>query len=163
MKRYVKRSTRLMTHSWRKSITLIRTRKGAYQVLLIPPSISSSSVRLFNNGNGSTLIHIAGTTALVLLLHDNALTIASAGDCKAVGCQNGKPVELHQLQSADRKDELERIRSCGGHVEQWSDHARVGSSGLAVTRSLGDPDVKVRFPLSSWKNQGKVVCFFLLI
>ena len=85
-----------------------------------------------------------GTTALCMLLHGKALTVANIGDSRAMICRAGHPVDLTRDQVAGRTDERLRIERAG-HARELRQHEgawRVGEVGLAVTRSIGDYDVK---------------------
>jgi len=76
----------------------------------------------------------AGATAVVAVLYHNTLTIANAGDSRAVLCRNGQAIPL----SLDHKplDALEwsRIAAVGGFVNSMG---RVNGN-LNLSRSLGD-------------------------
>jgi serine/threonine protein phosphatase PrpC len=82
-----------------------------------------------------------GTTALVVVHHAYGLTIASAGDCRAVACRDGAAVELNSTQLASDLHERMRVERNGGYVMK-TDSWRVGSVGLQVTRSIGDYEAK---------------------
>ncbi|XP_068949941.1 protein phosphatase Mn(2+)-dependent 1K [Petaurus breviceps papuanus] len=86
---------------------------------------------------------ISGTTATVALLRDSIeLVIASVGDSRALLCRKGKPIKLTTDHTPERKDEKERIKKCGGFVA-WNSLGQPHVNGrLAMTRSIGDLDLK---------------------
>jgi serine/threonine protein phosphatase PrpC len=97
----------------------------------------------------------AGTTACVALLRENKLTLANAGDSRAVLAQKKNDIwtalDLTKDQNPDLPEEQARIEGMGGFVSPppepglsarvWLD---VGCTqiGLAMARSLGDHAVK---------------------
>ncbi|XP_054544196.1 protein phosphatase 1K, mitochondrial isoform X1 [Talpa occidentalis] len=85
----------------------------------------------------------SGTTATVALLRDSIeLVVASVGDSRAILCRKGKAVKLTIDHTPERKDEKERIKKCGGFVA-WNSLGQPHVNGrLAMTRSLGDLDLK---------------------
>lgn len=85
----------------------------------------------------------SGTTATVALLRDGVeLVVASVGDSRALLCRKGKPMKLTTDHTPERKDEKERIKKCGGFVA-WNSLGQPHVNGrLAMTRSIGDLDLK---------------------
>lgn len=85
-----------------------------------------------------------GTTALCMILCNKMLTVANIGDSRAMLCRNGLPFPLSVDQIAERTEERDRIEASGygDHLRQHDGGWRVGSVGLAVTRSIGDHDMK---------------------
>ncbi|XP_003221346.1 protein phosphatase Mn(2+)-dependent 1K [Anolis carolinensis] len=85
----------------------------------------------------------AGTTATVALLRDGIeLVVASVGDSRALLCRKGKAMKLTIDHTPERKDEKERIKKCGGFVA-WNSLGQPHVNGrLAMTRSIGDLDLK---------------------
>ncbi|XP_028832360.1 protein phosphatase Mn(2+)-dependent 1K [Denticeps clupeoides] len=85
----------------------------------------------------------AGTTATVALLRDGIeLVVASVGDSRAMLCRKGKAHKLTVDHTPERKDEKERIRKSGGYVT-WNSLGQPHVNGrLAMTRSIGDFDLK---------------------
>ncbi|XP_069486626.1 protein phosphatase Mn(2+)-dependent 1K [Ambystoma mexicanum] len=85
----------------------------------------------------------SGTTATVALLRDGIeLVVASVGDSRALLCRKGKAVKLTVDHTPERKEEKERIRSSGGFVA-WNSLGQPHVNGrLAMTRSIGDMDLK---------------------
>ncbi|XP_010085576.1 PREDICTED: protein phosphatase 1K, mitochondrial-like [Pterocles gutturalis] len=85
----------------------------------------------------------SGTTATVALLRDGIeLVVASVGDSRALLCRKGKAMKLTIDHTPERKEEKERIRKCGGFVA-WNSVGQPHVNGrLAMTRSIGDLDLK---------------------
>ncbi|KAG7333758.1 hypothetical protein KOW79_002165 [Hemibagrus wyckioides] len=85
----------------------------------------------------------SGTTATVALLRDGIeLVVASVGDSRAMLCRKGKALKLTLDHTPERKDEKERIRKSGGFVT-WNSLGQPHVNGrLAMTRSIGDFDLK---------------------
>ncbi|XP_066534418.1 protein phosphatase 1K, mitochondrial [Hoplias malabaricus] len=85
----------------------------------------------------------SGTTATVALLRDGIeLVVASVGDSRAMLCRKGKALKLTVDHTPERKDEKERIRKSGGFVT-WNSLGQPHVNGrLAMTRSIGDFDLK---------------------
>ncbi|XP_076830892.1 protein phosphatase Mn(2+)-dependent 1K isoform X2 [Brachyhypopomus gauderio] len=85
----------------------------------------------------------SGTTATVALLRDGIeLVVASVGDSRAMLCRRNKAVKLTMDHTPERKDEKERIRNSGGFVS-WNSLGQPHVNGrLAMTRSIGDFDLK---------------------
>jgi serine/threonine protein phosphatase PrpC len=95
----------------------------------------------------------AGTTACVVLLRDNVLTIANAGDSRAVlarrvqGYDEFETIDLSHDHNPDVPEEQQRIEENGGFVSPPPEpglSARVwldpdfNQIGLAMARSIGD-------------------------
>lgn len=84
-----------------------------------------------------------GTTATVTLLRDGSeLAIASVGDSRALLCRDGETMCLTDDHHPVRGDEHERILSHKGWIDWESPHIPRVNGRLAMTRSLGDFDVK---------------------
>jgi serine/threonine protein phosphatase PrpC/tRNA A-37 threonylcarbamoyl transferase component Bud32 len=83
-----------------------------------------------------------GTTALSVLLCGTKLCVANIGDSRAILCRDGKAFPLSIDHSANMESERERIASQGGHISVHDGNWRVGNIGLAITRSIGDFDLK---------------------
>eukprot|EP01062_Namystynia_karyoxenos_P080348 TRINITY_DN863_c0_g1_i1.p1 TRINITY_DN863_c0_g1~~TRINITY_DN863_c0_g1_i1.p1 ORF type:complete len:1384 (+),score=305.02 TRINITY_DN863_c0_g1_i1:130-4152(+) len=79
----------------------------------------------------------AGTTALVMLARGDTLTIANAGDCRAVLSTGGVARSLTRQHVASDPDERQLVESRGGEVIHYSGSWRVNGV-LYVTRSIGD-------------------------
>ena len=92
----------------------------------------------------TTQTRFPGTTAVCMLLHGDALTVANVGDSRAMVCRGDRAIDLTVDQVAGRADERERIERAGhgGTLRQHDGEWRVGDVGLAVTRSIGDFDAK---------------------
>lgn len=76
---------------------------------------------------------MAGTTAITVLVKDNKLYCANAGDSRAVACRNGQLVALSSDHKPNNPEEMERIYNAGG----WVEFNRVNGN-LALSRALGD-------------------------
>ncbi|XP_028658591.1 protein phosphatase 1K, mitochondrial [Erpetoichthys calabaricus] len=96
---------------------------------------------IHSSGNASLLS--AGTTATVALLRDGVeLVVASVGDSRALLCRKGKAHKLTVDHTPERKDEKDRIKKSGGFVA-WNSLGQPHVNGrLAMTRSIGDFDLK---------------------
>jgi serine/threonine protein phosphatase PrpC len=79
---------------------------------------------------------------VVVLLLGRTLWVANLGDSRAVVCRGGAPCALTRDQTADRGDERARVAAAGAAIARHADAWRVGGPGLAVTRSVGDADLK---------------------
>ncbi|KAF7412295.1 putative protein phosphatase 2C T23F111 [Vespula maculifrons] len=75
----------------------------------------------------------SGTTVIALLIKDNILYSANAGDSRAVASINGNAVPLSRDHKPTLKDERDRIEAAGG----WVEFNRVNGH-LALSRALGD-------------------------
>ncbi|KAM4603979.1 protein phosphatase Mn(2+)-dependent 1K isoform 2-T2 [Polymixia lowei] len=84
-----------------------------------------------------------GSTATVALLRDGIeLVVGSVGDSRAMLCRKSKALKLTVDHNPDRKDEKERIKKSGGFVT-WNSLGQPNVNGrLAMTRSIGDFDLK---------------------
>lgn len=87
-------------------------------------------------------VRFPGTTALSVLLFGTKLCVANVGDSRAILCRDGKSFPLSIDHTANIESERERIASQGGHVSLHDGNWRVGDIGLAITRSIGDFDLK---------------------
>uniref|UniRef100_A0AAF5D0M2 protein-serine/threonine phosphatase n=1 Tax=Strongyloides stercoralis TaxID=6248 RepID=A0AAF5D0M2_STRER len=76
----------------------------------------------------------SGTTACVVVIHNENITVANAGDSRAVLCRNGKAIELSFDHKPEDKSEKSRIVKAGGTI---SADGRV-NGGLNLSRALGD-------------------------
>lgn len=76
---------------------------------------------------------MAGSTAVVVLIKDNRLYCANAGDSRAVACINGKVETLSMDHKPNNEAESKRINEGGG----WVEFNRVNGN-LALSRALGD-------------------------
>ncbi|KAM6972342.1 protein phosphatase Mn(2+)-dependent 1K [Aplochiton taeniatus] len=87
----------------------------------------------------------AGSTATVALLRDGIeLVVGSVGDSRAMLCRRGKALKLTVDHTPERKDEKERVKKSGGFVT-WNSLGQPHVNGrLAMTRSIGDFDLKNR-------------------
>lgn len=88
------------------------------------------SEMLYNESCGEQM---AGSTAVVVLIKNNRLYCANAGDSRAIACVNGD-VEILSLDHKPNNDaESKRIHEGGG----WVEFNRVNGN-LALSRALGD-------------------------
>lgn len=76
---------------------------------------------------------MAGSTAVAVLIKENNLYCANAGDSRAIACINGKVEVLSLDHKPNNESELKRIRAGGG----WVEYNRVNGN-LALSRALGD-------------------------
>lgn len=106
----------------------------------------------------ATKARFPGSTALCMILCNNRLTIANIGDSRAILCRDGKPHALTSDQVADRVDERERIQASGHILKQHEGEWRVGSVGLAVTRSIGDLDMKQQGVIAEPEMSDTQIC-----
>ncbi|XP_067226702.1 protein phosphatase Mn(2+)-dependent 1K isoform X3 [Chanodichthys erythropterus] len=92
---------------------------------------------------GNASLMMVGTTATVALLRDGIeLVVGSVGDSRALLCRKGKARKLTDDHTPERKDEKHRIRQSGGFVA-WNSIGQANVNGrLAMTRSIGDFDLK---------------------
>uniref|UniRef100_A0A182R2D2 protein-serine/threonine phosphatase n=1 Tax=Anopheles funestus TaxID=62324 RepID=A0A182R2D2_ANOFN len=80
---------------------------------------------------------MSGSTAVVVLIKDNRLYCANAGDSRAIACVDGHLDVLSFDHKPTNEKERERISSAGGYVE----YNRVNGY-LALSRALGDFGLK---------------------
>ncbi|XP_067301585.1 protein phosphatase Mn(2+)-dependent 1K isoform X1 [Pseudorasbora parva] len=92
---------------------------------------------------GNASLMMVGTTATVALLRDGIeLVVGSVGDSRALLCRKGKVRKLTDDHTPERKDEKQRVRQSGGFVA-WNSVGQANVNGrLAMTRSIGDFDLK---------------------
>jgi len=100
--------------------------------------------RAFKQADGDFLAtkhEDAGTTALVMLAHDNMLHVASCGDSRAILVRKDASVlPLSVEHKPDRLDERQRIARAGGTIEHWGVWRVEGL--LAMSRAIGDEKLK---------------------
>ncbi|XP_030380210.1 probable protein phosphatase 2C T23F11.1 [Scaptodrosophila lebanonensis] len=115
--------------------------------------------------NDSCGEQMAGSTAVVVLIKDNILYCANAGDSRAIACVNGELEVLSIDHKPNNEAESKRINEGGG----WVEFNRVNGN-LALSRALGDfvfkrnankkpeeqivtayPDVETRKILEDWE------------
>lgn len=85
---------------------------------------------LYNESWGEQM---AGSTAVVVLIKNNRLYCANAGDSRAIACINGEVETLSLDHKPNNEAETKRIHEGGGYVE----FNRVNGN-LALSRALGD-------------------------
>ncbi|KAL4434407.1 hypothetical protein ABPG75_000848 [Micractinium tetrahymenae] len=90
-----------------------------------------------------------GATGLVVLRVGNQLYAAHCGDTRAVMSRNGEALRLTEDHKPNLPRERKRVEALGGRVDFarcWRVIVEPGggrpASGLAVSRSFGDPDFK---------------------
>ena len=76
---------------------------------------------------------MAGATAITVLIKDDKLYCANAGDSRAIGCKNGIVQPLSFDHKPNNPGEMDRIYKAGG----WVEFNRVNGN-LALSRALGD-------------------------
>jgi protein phosphatase PTC2/3 len=76
---------------------------------------------------------MAGSTAITVLIRENKLYCANAGDSRAIACRNGTLVTLSNDHKPNNPEEMDRIYNAGG----WVEFNRVNGN-LALSRALGD-------------------------
>ncbi|XP_065307281.1 protein phosphatase Mn(2+)-dependent 1K-like [Dermacentor albipictus] len=85
----------------------------------------------------------SGTTATVCLLRSSTeLYVAHVGDSRALLCRSGESRRLTTDHTAGLKLEEERIKMSGGKLISDSHGRHLVNGRLAMTRSLGDLDLK---------------------
>ncbi|KTG01483.1 hypothetical protein cypCar_00016771 [Cyprinus carpio] len=111
----------------------------------------------------SASLMMVGTTATVALLRDGIeLVVASVGDSRALLCRKGKARKLTDDHTPERKDEKHRIRQSGGLVT-WNSVGQANVNGrLAMTRSIGDFDLKKSGVIAEPETTRTLVCSFHL-
>ena len=89
----------------------------------------------------------AGSTCVVAVIRNNTLTVANAGDSRAVLCRRGEAVALSRDHKPQDEDERARIQNAGGFVQE----GRVNGS-LALSRAIGDLEYKRSTSLPAHKQ-----------
>ena len=79
----------------------------------------------------------AGSTCVVAVVRGNTLTVANAGDSRAVLSRRGEAAALSRDHKPADEDERARIQNAGGFVQE----GRVNGS-LALSRAIGDLEYK---------------------
>lgn len=90
-----------------------------------------------------------GATGVVIVRIGGSLYAAHCGDSRAVMCRGGEPLRLTEDHKPNLPRERKRVEGLGGRVDFarcWRVIVDPGdgrpASGLAVSRSFGDPDFK---------------------
>ncbi|KAG2493753.1 hypothetical protein HYH03_007975 [Edaphochlamys debaryana] len=96
-----------------------------------------------------------GATLLACLrAPDGCLYVANAGDCRAVLVRRRRALAASRDHTGLLVDERRRLAEAGLHVG-WSHGGwRIGSTGLQVTRCIGDFDVKQRTAAATGPDNG---------
>ena len=90
----------------------------------------------------------AGSTCTSVMLKKGILYCANIGDSRSVLCRNGHPIDLSIDQKPSRTSERLRITRLGGQIHPSLVNSipfgpdRVWPGGLALSRALGDFDIK---------------------
>mmetsp|Transcript_35662 Transcript_35662/g.100954 ORF Transcript_35662/g.100954 Transcript_35662/m.100954 type:complete len:438 (+) Transcript_35662:245-1558(+) len=87
-------------------------------------------------------VHWPGCTALAAAIVGDSLHVANAGDCRAVLCRGGRPLQVSRDHSTADDAERQRIVDASGKLSWRVDSWRVGEAGIQVTRSIGDYDLR---------------------
>ncbi|KAF7635688.1 PPM-type phosphatase domain-containing protein [Meloidogyne graminicola] len=87
---------------------------------------------------------VSGSTAVVVLIKDNCIYCANAGDSRAVVSVAGKALNLSTDHKPSNEEESKRIFAAGG----WVEFNRVNGN-LALSRALGDFTFKSNKNLSA--------------
>lgn len=131
------------THMEKCVIDLLPREKDLETVLTMAFLETDKAFSSYAHLSADASLLTSGTTATVALLRDGIeLVVASVGDSRALLCRKGKPMKLTTDHTPERKDEKERIKKCGGFVS-WNSLGQPHVNGrLAMTRSIGDLDLK---------------------
>ncbi|KAJ7945039.1 Phosphatase 2C family protein [Quillaja saponaria] len=81
-----------------------------------------------------------GSTAVVVVVGREEITVANCGDSRAVMGRGGFAIPLSRDHKPDRSDEKERIEEAGGRIINWNGNRVLGV--LATSRSIGDQGLK---------------------
>lgn len=100
-------------------------------------SRQASASRGGNNRPSSGKVIQGGTTALVVVINNDVIHLASAGDSRAVLVRANGECRLTTDHSPSLPAEAERIESLGGLVLRGRVHGI-----LAVSRAMGDPELQ---------------------
>lgn len=86
---------------------------------------------------------LTGTTATVCLLRNNIeLVVGHVGDSRAVLCREGEAILLTKDHIPDVAEERKRVKEAGGHITENSLGIPHVNGRLAMTRSIGDVELK---------------------
>jgi protein phosphatase 1L len=114
----------------------------------IPKSVSDGLIKAFRDMDVdycSKEEHISGSTACVVLVDNNTITVANTGDSRAILVSEPEPNDIRAValsidHKPDRLDERERIAKAGGTVSHWGVWRVEGV--LAMSRAIGDKSLK---------------------
>jgi serine/threonine protein phosphatase PrpC len=109
-----------------------------------PPKLlrrSSSRAEEQVSGVSATPDPTCGTTATVVLLHGQEMSVAHVGDSRAVLSSTGTAVRICEDHRPGREDEMARIESAGGLILSVGGASRVNGV-LSVSRAIGDRGLK---------------------
>lgn len=85
-----------------------------------------------------------GTTAITVLVLGKHLLVANAGDCRAVLCRKGNPVQISRDHRPCCHLERKRVEALGGFIEYGYLNGEI-----SVTRALGDWCMKLPYGSTS--------------
>jgi len=99
-----------------------------------------------------------GCTAVVCCIRKDTITVANAGDCRAVLCRAGRAIDMSEDHKPQLPTECARIRRAGGCIMEQRCVAgalyRVNGD-LSLSRSIGDLRYKQNSRLSP---QDQIIC-----
>merc|ERR1719499_1030842 len=99
-----------------------------------------------------------GCTAVVCCIRKDTITVANAGDCRAVLCRTGRAIDLSEDHKPQLPSECARIRRAGGCIMEQRCLAgalyRVNGD-LSLSRAIGDLRYKQNSRLSP---QDQIIC-----
>jgi len=99
-----------------------------------------------------------GCTAVVCCVRQDSITVANAGDSRAVLCRRGKAIDMSEDHKPNLPTEIARIKRAGGCVMEQRvgghTHYRVNGN-LNLSRSIGDLGYKQNASLSP---QDQMIC-----
>jgi len=101
------------------------------------------------------IVDNVGCTAVCILLTEQEVVCANAGDSRSILCRNGRPIELSHDHKPNHKTESDRIEAAGGKVETVSVGTRVHyriNGNLNVSRAIGDHEYKKKPELGHEKQ-----------
>lgn len=110
---------------------LLNTDEGKKELMALKSGEDS------NQEVGGQVESYAGCTANVVLLHENHLYIANAGDSRSILSHGGQAVELSFDHKPDLEVEKERIKNAGGFIAD----GRINGN-LNLSRAIGDMEYK---------------------
>ena len=98
-----------------------------------------------------------GCTANVLVIHDNKLFFANAGDSRSILCKNGQAFPMSTDHKPSIPAELKRIE----RAEGWVSDGRI-LGNLNISRGIGDSEYKMNFPDVKIENLSNDIDFVVI-
>jgi len=95
-----------------------------------------------------------GCTAICVMVRNEDVVAANAGDSRAILCRAGKAVELSFDHKPAQETEKKRIEAAGGYLEDTQGGARVNGN-LNLSRAIGDLEYKKKGDL---KPEDQIIC-----